>query len=1214
MASNPSSAAVSSRKRPTAPSIVSTQSAQSALTAAPSDYSYSSSSSSSSGSVDPGKKSTIILHDNSFISQQGGAQMVDITGTLDGSQQHAAALQAQQLLMLSAIVQQHQQQQQQPQQHPQQYIFALLNSFAAGNGLNGVASPFVGTSPGVPPPHPPPYNQSVTPPMLQKSSTDKCSGAIGGGGVTVPMANNANNSPNVANANQQNILRSCALPAMTTTPLGNNITGQNTTGQLLASFGIPLYEPYELYQRLQSALQQHSSPAAMPQSWLAASQLAPQLQPNSANGIKQSPPQSNQQLCHASPPSAAISRQTESKVSSNGIDSANNESSAFEKVPNSSKRRSTCPSQCSAFTPLANSPTEKTAMNGISLRGNVPKMQQNTGEREDGKKRGGEGAAEAKQMREVTSGARRAVPRKTRRLSVESSVGRTDANSTSPNNESPEMAVASARSNTASQQSFGSVNDLMPATYDSCSAQNMSPSSSQSSESPAETNASPMEQDGEVPIADSFQCLWQKCGEMFTKEKPFVDHVNEHVRAEQSPSFFCRWSTCKRREPFNAQYMLAQHVRKHSGEKPYQCEYVFPDGTRCKKSYSRLENKKTHERTHNGERPYQCAVCKKSFTNASDKAKHQNRTHKKTKDYHCPVMGCTKQYTDPSSLRKHVFNEHGEEVWHFAKQSKEEKGSKTYGINLIGIRENGTPYFIPQAQVSASSSDEDHEVDVMSTTPPPGGQMPRTFRAGSHGEDRHQQQQRTTAQWPEMDTGGQQTGTGPTEQPQQQHGRQPKQESVTSPAGQNISNGAVAEQHTSLSNSTTRLQQLKMDRGTAEYQSHSRQQQQMLGFTQHHQQQQQQANVPQHPPMVQPPQHRPPASHPMLSHKLEFPSPTHASPASVVHVVSHHQPQFFGPSHNNSPNANPMNNGTTPPAIFDFQTQQFREFDFMNSPEDPMPSSESGGYGGDGTAYGRVPMGGYHHHHQLHAHLHGDGHIAYAEGDGCAVNEVTAVQHHQRHYAYQQQCPCKECFAACRPPPPPVTHPPYPPPPLPSSATAVDQANAQYYAMCTYDNSRKGMASGCCQRAEAVQQNQQQQQQQQRQQQHLYEAPMAVQQTQQQHFREEQHGQHQHVLVQHHPQQHQQPPHYHPQLHQQMQAVHHGEMEIGHVNGGAMHQILHHGHPNENEAQRVGPPSGGHLSAGMLEDIELDEVSSTFSDLKMSGGREGDGAGGGTSR
>lgn len=81
-----------------------------------------------------------------------------------------------------------------------------------------------------------------------------------------------------------------------------------------------------------------------------------------------------------------------------------------------------------------------------------------------------------------------------------------------------------------------------------------------------------------------------------------------------------------------------------------------------------------------------------SFTNASDKAKHQNRTHKETKDFHCPVEYCSKQYTDPSSLRKHVCNEHGDRVWHFAKQNKEEKGAKTYGVNLIGIDPEGQPY------------------------------------------------------------------------------------------------------------------------------------------------------------------------------------------------------------------------------------------------------------------------------------------------------------------------------------------------------------------------------------------------------------------------------------------------------------------------------------------------------------------------------------------
>ena len=43
----------------------------------------------------------------------------------------------------------------------------------------------------------------------------------------------------------------------------------------------------------------------------------------------------------------------------------------------------------------------------------------------------------------------------------------------------------------------------------------------------------------------------------------------------QGPHFFCRWSSCKRDKPFNAQYMLAQHVRKHSGEKPYQCDVNY---------------------------------------------------------------------------------------------------------------------------------------------------------------------------------------------------------------------------------------------------------------------------------------------------------------------------------------------------------------------------------------------------------------------------------------------------------------------------------------------------------------------------------------------------------------------------------------------------------------------------------------------------------------
>lgn len=49
----------------------------------------------------------------------------------------------------------------------------------------------------------------------------------------------------------------------------------------------------------------------------------------------------------------------------------------------------------------------------------------------------------------------------------------------------------------------------------------------------------------------------------------------------------------------------------------------------CTKAYSRLENLKTHLRSHTGEKPYVCEHegCNKAFSNASDRAKHQNRTH-----------------------------------------------------------------------------------------------------------------------------------------------------------------------------------------------------------------------------------------------------------------------------------------------------------------------------------------------------------------------------------------------------------------------------------------------------------------------------------------------------------------------------------------------------------------------------------------------------------
>ncbi|XP_059056163.1 Krueppel-like factor 9 [Achroia grisella] len=84
----------------------------------------------------------------------------------------------------------------------------------------------------------------------------------------------------------------------------------------------------------------------------------------------------------------------------------------------------------------------------------------------------------------------------------------------------------------------------------------------------------------------AFRCPVEDCGKLYAKAS--------HVRA---------------------------HLRRHSGEKPYQCTWGG-----CVWRFARSDELARHRRSHSGDKPYRCAECGKRFARSDHLAKH-GRVH-----------------------------------------------------------------------------------------------------------------------------------------------------------------------------------------------------------------------------------------------------------------------------------------------------------------------------------------------------------------------------------------------------------------------------------------------------------------------------------------------------------------------------------------------------------------------------------------------------------
>lgn len=129
------------------------------------------------------------------------------------------------------------------------------------------------------------------------------------------------------------------------------------------------------------------------------------------------------------------------------------------------------------------------------------------------------------------------------------------------------------------------------------------------------------------------------CTEKFTSYWELRKHINTHFPGMMdSKSSYCH--ICQK-DYTKTGFM--NHLRKHTGERPFVCEL-------CQKAFSQSSSLSIHMKFHLNVRKHACTICDKKFVTKSELSRHMT-VHTKQKSYYCGV--CDKAFTRSDNMKKH---------------------------------------------------------------------------------------------------------------------------------------------------------------------------------------------------------------------------------------------------------------------------------------------------------------------------------------------------------------------------------------------------------------------------------------------------------------------------------------------------------------------------------------------------------------------------------